>query len=181
MKVFILLANGFEDIEMIAAVDILRRAGADVKLLSIDDNLVVTSAHNVKVTADGLLKDYRDHAADVVITPGGIPGATNLRDSAIVKDMLRRQADEDRYIASICASPIALESADVINNRQFTCYPSFETQISSGVHKAERLVVDGKLITAMGPGVAFEFGLKIVELTIGADVAKQLHEGMIIA
>ncbi len=181
MRAFILLADGFEDIEMIAPLDILRRAGADVKTLAIGDDLTVSSSHNVKIIGDGLLKDHIGEAPDVVITPGGMPASKYLSESSLVKKLLKRQADEDRLIASICASPLALHSAGALNGRRFTCYPGVEAAINSGRHSAQKLVVDGKLITAMGPGVALQFGLKIVELTIGQTVAKQLSDAMIIA
>ncbi len=180
MKAFILLADRFEDIEMIAPLDIMRRAAIEVKMLAIGDDLSVKSAHDVVMRCDGLLKDHIGESPDVVITPGGMPGSTYLSESDLVKKLLKRQADEGRYIASICASPIALESADALQGRKFTCYPSFETQIKSGLHHNQRLVVDGKLITAMGPGVALQFGLKIVELILSASTAEQISQAMII-
>ncbi len=181
MNAFILLAEGFEDIEMIVPLDILRRAGGDVKMLAVGDDLTVSSSHQVNYICDGLLKDYIDLPADVIITPGGMPGSTHLSASPLVKSVLRRQAEANRFIASICAAPLALDSAGVLGDHQYTCYPGVEAAISSGRHRHERLVVDGKLITAMGPGVALDFGLKIVELLIGSDVAAQLKSAMLIA
>ncbi len=105
MKAFILLADGFEDIEMIAPLDILRRAGVTVKMLAIGDELTVKSSHDVIMQCDGLLKDHIGEKPDVVITPGGMPGSKYLSESPLVKKILKAQADEDRYIASICASP----------------------------------------------------------------------------
>ncbi len=180
MKAFVLLANGFEDIETLTPIDMLRRAGADVKLLSIYDELTVTSAHDVKITADGLLKDFKDETADLVFTPGGLPGSEFLRDSAMVRELLKRQNDAGRFIASICAAPIALDKANVLENHLFTCYPGFEGAIGSGTHQSQRVVVDGNLITGMGPGASFEFGLKIVEVTMGGSAAKQLKSDMLI-
>lgn len=180
MKAYILLANGFEDIEAIVPADILKRAGIDVKLISIHDHVAVTSAHQIKLTADDLLKNNLNQLPDIIITPGGEMGAYALRDNPDVQLLLKTQHQNNRYIASICASPVALDRAGILKDKAFTCYPGFENQITSGHHQKDRIVVDDKLITAKGPGVAFDFSFKIVELTIGSAMSQQLKSEMFI-
>ncbi len=180
MKAFVLLANGFEEIEAITPIDVLRRAGIEVITLSIHDSKKLLGAHNVIIAADALLTDKFEESADIIITPGGMPGSKHLKESKLVKQMLKKQHEKNRYIASICASPIALESSGVIKDTNFTCYPGFENKIESGNFVSQRLVHDENIITAMGPGVALEFSLKIVEILKGKEVADNLKKAMIV-
>ncbi len=180
MKAFVLLANGFEEIEAITPIDVLRRAGIEVTTLSIHDSKKLLGAHNVIIAADALLTDKIDESADIIITPGGMPGSRHLKESELVRKMLKKQYQEGRYIASICASPIALEASEVIKDTDFTCYPGFEGDIKSGNFVDERIVHDKKVITAKGPGVALEFSLKIVEILMGKQSAETLKKAMIV-
>ncbi len=178
-KAFILLADGFEEIEALAPIDILKRAKVDVKLLAIGDSDMVTSSLGVVVKAEGLLKDHLDELPHLVLTPGGGLGSENLKKSKLVTDLLKRQNDAGKWIASICASPIALDEAGVLDGKNFTCYPGTEASINSGKHIAERIVVDGNLVTAQGPGVALDFGYKVVELLLNKAAADLLRNAML--
>ncbi len=180
MKAFVLLAKGFEEIEAITPIDILRRAEIDVVTLSITDNKTVKGAHNVEVIADDVLKNRLDEKADIIITPGGLAGSEYLRDSVMVQNFLKKQSVEERLIASICASPIALDSACILNRTNYTCYPSIEKQIKTGNYINERVVLDNKIITAQGPGVATDFAFKIVEVLLGQEKVKSLKTEMLI-
>lgn len=162
MNAVILLANGFEEIEAITPIDILRRAGVKVQLLAIGEERIVKGAHDISIAADARLKDVLDDAVDVVITPGGMPGADHLKNSMLVCDYIQRQFNEKAIIASICASPIVLQQAGVIKGKPFTCYPGFEGQVSDGQFQDQRVIVEDQLITAKGPGVSFEFALAIL-------------------
>ncbi len=179
MKAFVLLADGFEEIEALAPIDVLRRAGVDVLTLSINDNKNVVGTHNVSVVADDFLANHIDEKADIIITPGGLPGAFYLRDSKLVQEILKKQFDDKGLIASICASPIALDSAGVLDAK-YTCYPGVEKQIKSGNYLNERVVFDKNIITGKGPGAAIEFALKIVEVLLGKEKADSLKEEMIV-
>ncbi len=180
MRAYVLLANGFEEIEAITPIDVLRRAGFDVTTLSIHDSKKITGAHNVIIAADGLLSDYLNESPDIIITPGGMPGSTNLKESNLVIEIIKKQVSENRHVASICASPIVLDEADVLNTKNYTCYPGFEKVIKSGNYSDDRVVSDNKIITAKGPGVAIEFALKIVEELLGENVSNDLKKAMIV-
>lgn len=180
MNAVILLANGFEEIEAVAPIDILRRAGVDVQLLAIGEERIVKGAHDISIAADARLKDVLNAAVNVVITPGGMPGSDNLKNSSLVCDYINWQLEEKAIIASICASPIVLQQAGVIKGNQFTCYPGFENQIDDGDFVDQRIVIDGQLITAKGPGVSFEFALAILNKLGLNQQAADIKEAMYI-
>ncbi len=180
MKAFVLLAEGFEEIEAVAPIDVLRRAGVTVLSLSISREKKVKGAQGIEIIADDILENHLNEAPDIIITPGGLPGSEHLKNSELVQMLLKRQYSENRYIASICASPIALERAGIVDGKKFTCYPGFEKQVTSGIHTGERVEVDGNIITSKGPGVALEFSLKIVEVLAGREISDQLKSGMIV-
>ncbi len=173
---YVLLADGFEEIEAITPIDVLRRAGIEVTTLSINREKTVKGAHNMKIIADDILEKYINSKADVIITPGGLPGSTNLRDNTMVQNLLQRQFRENRLIASICASPIALDAASILDEVTYTCYPGFEGNIKTGNYINERLCFDHNIITAQGPGVAFDFAFKIVETLLGKEIVENLKK-----
>ncbi len=180
MKAFILLANGFEEIEAITPIDVLRRAGIEVITLSIHDTKELKGAHNIIIEADALLSEHFNELPDIIITPGGMPGSSNLKENKMAIEMIKKQASEKKLIASICASPIVLEEADILKSIRYTCYPGFENEIKNGKFVDSRVVSDKNIITAKGPGVALEFALKIVEELIGENKANDLKKAMIV-
>ncbi len=180
MKAYVLLADGFEEIEAITPIDVLRRAGIEVKTLSITNEKAVKGAHNIEIIADDILANQIDNKADIIITPGGLPGSSNLRDNTMVQSLLKKQFAENKLIASICASPIALDSASILNDATYTCYPGFESNIKTGTYINERVVFNNNIITAQGPGVAMEFALKIVEVLLDKETADNLKKEMIV-
>ncbi len=151
MNAYVLIAKGFEEIEAITTVDILRRAGMKVLTLSISESRQVKGSHNIDIITDDLLENYIDKYPDIIITPGGMPASEYLRNSNVVKTVLRNQFDRGKYIASICASPIVLDAVDILDD-----------------------------LTAKGPGVTIEFALKIVEELIGKNIAEQLKQDLIV-
>ena len=173
-KVAVILANGFEEIEALTVVDVLRRANIACHILGIEQ--VVTGSHGISVQADrlwqGNLDDY-----DMVVLPGGMPGSANLRDDQDLMKGLAKMQEEDKWIAAICAAPIALEKAGVLENKKFTCYDGVEESIKSGNYLKETVVTDGKLITSRGPSTALAFAYTIVEKLGGA--ADSLRQGML--
>lgn len=176
-KVLVILAEGFEEIEAVTIIDVLRRADVEVTGASLGDRQV-RGAHALTLEADCRLDDVRGQTFDVVILPGGMPGSKNLRDDARVLDCLRAQQQSGRYIGAICAAPIALEAAGVLSGKRATCYPGYE--IPSAKFSEERVVRDDKLVTSRGPGTALEFALEWVNILVGPDKAKRLREGMIV-
>lgn len=174
----ILLAPGFEEIEAVTIIDVLRRAGVDVRILGQDAGRV-TGAHDVRIEVDQLFGDAWEDW-DVVILPGGMPGSTNLRDDDRVMGLLRRQREAGRLVAAICAAPIALAAAGLLDGLQVTCYPGFEDQLGEGIPSTARVVADGGVITSRGPGTAMWFSLQLVAQLCGQDKADELARQMLV-
>ncbi|EFR31833.1 DJ-1 family glyoxalase III [Eremococcus coleocola] len=174
MKISIFFAPGFEEIEALTPADVLRRAGFEVDLLGLEP--VVEGAHQIKVTMDKVLDQVID-GYDLIVLPGGMPGADNLRKNHFVIESIKKQANSGKKVAAICAAPIVLEAAGLLEDRNFTNYPGFEEQISHGTYLDDRLfVVDGNITTSKGPGTALEFSYQLVD-SLGGD-AQTLKEDM---
>lgn len=181
MKNFLFLADGFEEIEALSTVDILRRAGMEVHTVSIKHDHTVTGAHGVTVTADLTFKEADFSGADWLILPGGMPGASNLHDFSALNDLLKVHSGKGR-IAAICAAPaVVLAPLGLLDGRDATCYPGFDDALKAGGahHKDARVVVDGNIVTANGPSSATKFALEIVRLTISDQTADQVAAGML--
>lgn len=176
----VLLADGFEEIEAITVIDVLRRAEIEVHTLGLAGR-EVRGAHGIPVIADRTVADGARETWDAVILPGGLPGATNLRDDAGVRDLVQRQNAAGRTVAAICAAPIVLGAAGVLEGRRATCYPGFEGELRGATHTTERVVADGNVVTSRGPGTALEFALALSERLAGAKTAAGLREGMLVA
>ncbi|MBF0253153.1 MAG: DJ-1/PfpI family protein [Candidatus Omnitrophica bacterium] len=175
----VILAEGFEDIEAITPIDILRRAGINVVVAGVGKK-IIKGARGIKVECDMVLSDY-DIDADVVVLPGGMPGADNLAASIDVKNTVRSAITKKRLIAAICASPaLVLAPMGVLDGRKATCYPGMEKNFpSSATHSKDNVVVDGNIITSKGVGTALEFAIKIVEKLAGKEVAKLVSEAVL--
>jgi len=179
-KVCVLFADGFEEIEAISIVDILRRAEVNVTIAGVDGTRV-KGAHGVVVEADASLADASTESWDMVVLPGGLPGATNLRDHADVQAFLKSQSSSGGRLAAICAAPIALGAAGILEGKRATSYPGFEGELTGANCVEDRVVVDGNVITSRGPGTSIEFALTLVQELQGAEVASALREGMLVA
>lgn len=177
-RAVVLLAPGFEEIEAVTPIDVLRRAGVDVQVLS-EDGAAVEGAHGVTFAVDGALATAGE--PDLLVLPGGMPGATNLAASAAIAELVRATHARGKLVGAICAAPaVALAPTGVLSGRRATCYPGFEERFPADVNAvAERVVVDGNLITSRGPGTALEFALTLVEQLVGAERAAQLRQGML--
>lgn len=176
------MAEGFEDIEAIAVVDVLRRGGIEVQTVSITNQKLVESAHGVMVTADRIFDEITMEEADCLICPGGLPGAQYLGDFQPLLELLQRQYEAGRYIAAICAAPaLVLGKLNLGNKLQMTCYPGFEGELPNYFEvSSQGVVVDGKIITAKGPGFAIPFGLAVLEQLCSTEVAQQVATGMLL-
>jgi 4-methyl-5(b-hydroxyethyl)-thiazole monophosphate biosynthesis len=177
-KVLVLLAEGFEEIEAITIVDVLRRAEVSVTTAGLTTERVV-GAHHIAVEADVALDAVLTEPFDAVILPGGMPGSRHLRDDPRVKRLLVEQAKASKWVAAICAAPIALEAAGVLQGRRATSYPG--EALPSATYVDERVVVDGKVVTSRAPGTALEFALTLVEVLTTKALAQQLRRGMLVA
>ena len=175
----VLLAEGFEELEAVTILDVLRRAGIETEALSVG-NQRVAGAHGIPVLADRTLKEGAGERWDAVILPGGLPGATNLQEDPQVLALVQEQNRSGRMVAAICAAPIALASAGVLEGRRATCYPGFEDQLGKVERSEERVVIDGNVITSRGPGTALDFALTLVEELKGREAADALRDAMLI-
>ncbi|MBR2744661.1 MAG: DJ-1/PfpI family protein [Clostridia bacterium] len=178
-KVAILLADGFEEIEALTPKDVLNRAGIECKLISIKNDLFVTGANGVTVKADKLLES-NDNLEDfeMVVLPGGMPGAKYLAEDEHVLSILRKFNENKKYIAAICASPaLVLSRAGVTEGKKVTSYPGMENHLSNAIYVDEMVVQDENIITSRGPATALEFSYKIAE-ALGGN-AEGLKAGML--
>ncbi|TCD46219.1 DJ-1 family protein [Streptococcus sp. X16XC17] len=174
-KVAVLLANGFEEIEALTQVDVFRRAEIECDMIGLTSQQVVGS-HDILVLADKVF-DGDLSAYDMIVLPGGLPGASNLRDHNGLIRELQAAAQSDKYVAAICAAPIVLDRAGLLDGKNYTCFPDQEEEIKSGNHVEEIVVVDGNIITSRGAGTSLAFVYKLVDL-LGGD-GKALSERMV--
>ena len=176
--IYFFLATGFEDIEMIAPLDIVRRAGIDARTVSITGEKVVTSAHGVGFVADMLLEDVDFSSADMLVLPGGLPGATNLDACAVLRDGIMAHYRAGKKLAAICAAHLVYGRLGILDGVKATCYPGFEKELTGADYTASVCQQDGQFITACGPGAAMEFGYTIAEAMGKRAEAADLREGM---
>ena len=178
-KVVIVLADGFEEIEAVTPIDVLRRAGLDVLVAGVDGRRV-TGSHGITVEADCTLESIAE-LPDAIVLPGGLPGAENLAKSDVLHNILERMHGEGRLIGAICAAPaVTLAPTGILDERSATCYPGFEDRFGDAVvFSAGRVVSDGHLVTSRGPGTALEFSLALAERLAGEETAAGLHDGML--
>ncbi len=174
--IYVLLADGFEDIEALEPVDILRRAEIDVKTVGINSK-VVTSSHAVTITADILIDEVNPGDMTMLVLPGG-PGHTNLDASQEVQELISYAAENNIYIAAICASPSIIGKRGLLTGKSYTCFPGFEKFAEGGIYSSEKAVLDGKILTGKGAGAAADFGFKMVEIFKGKELAESLKETM---
>lgn len=174
------IADGTEEIEAVTIIDVLRRAGAEVTVASVND-LQVTASRGVKIVADCLIKDCADQSFDIIVLPGGIPGAEHLRDNTILKTLLMRQQEAKKYYGAICAAPaVVLETHGLLKNLKATCHPGYMKAFQSSLAVESPVVVDGTCITSRGPGTAMAFSLKLVELLLGKEKMKSVAAPMVV-
>ena len=181
-KVYVFLADGFEDVEALIPIDVLRRGGVDVVTVSVmNGSQVVESAHNVQIVADAMAEDCNFGDADLLLLPGGMPGASNLYNSPVVRQALKEQAAANKRIAAICAAPaVVLAQMGLLDGRNATCYPGFEQMFAQrGVRYTGTLVtIDGNITTAEGPAAAFPFAYELLSQLVDVYTAGQIAEGM---
>lgn len=177
--VYLFLATGFEEVEALAPVDILRRADIEVQLISVSGEKVVTGSHGIAVTADGLFEETDFSDGELLVLPGGMPGTLNLEAHPDLAELLRFNFQNGKMLAAICAAPMVLGKLGLLNGHRATCYPSYEEFLLGAEFSEERVVVSQNIITSRGAGTAMEFGLALVEKLKGEDVAKKLAVAML--
>lgn len=177
---YLFLATGFEEIEAVATIDVIRRANIDITTVSVTGQRLVTGAHNIAIEADRLFEDTDFVKAQMLILPGGMPGTLNLEKYEPLITLIKNHNKVGGRIAAICAAPSILGHLHILRNQQAVCHPGFEQELTGAFNAKENVVVSGNIITAKGPGFAAEFGLKIVEAISGPDAARQVADGMLI-
>ena len=179
-KVYVFLANGFEDVEALIPVDVLRRGGVNVVTVSaVDDSQVVESAHGVQMVADTMFADCSFGDADLLLLPGGMPGASNLYEHEGVCQAVTAQHKAGKLVAAICAAPaVVLAQLGVLDGRRATCYPGFEQLLKRATYTADLVTVDGNVTTAEGPAAAFPFAYELLKQLQGEQTSHDVAEGM---
>ena len=179
-RVLVPIADGFEEMEAVVLIDVLRRAGFEVVTAGLKSG-VVTGAHSLILKPDldldtALKKDY-----DMLVLPGGQPGTDHLRSDRRVIELVKKMDQKQSLIGAICAAPLVLRDAGIMTGRMLTSYPGMEAEFKDSRYCQTRVVVDGHLVTGRGPGAALEFALKLVEIVQGEARAVALAQKMVVA
>lgn len=178
-KVYVFLADGFEDVEALIPVDVLRRGGIDVTTVSISDFPLVTSAHGVNIEADIMFEQGDFSDADLIFLPGGMPGASNLFAHKGVCKVVVDQFAAGKKVAAICAAPgVVLGQLGILEGKKATCYPGFEQMLDGATYTADLVTVDGNVTTAEGPAAAFPFAYELLAQLVDKKTSDQIAEGM---
>lgn len=179
-KVLVPLAQGCEELEAITITDLLVRAGIEVTTAGLDDQPVVAS-RGTKIIPDTQIKNIIEKQFDMVVLPGGLPGADYLRDNQMIMDILKNHAADGKYVAAICAAPKALAQADLLVNKTATSYPGVldALNLKDTIVKTTAIEIDGKIITSRGPGTAMEFALTLIEVLVGKDKREEVEKGLV--
>ena len=178
-RVLVPLAEGFEMIEALAVVDVFRRGGVHVDTAAIGDQKQVTSSHNVPVIADCLLVECQEENYDLIVLPGGIPGADNLQKSELLANMLQKQNEADKLYGAICASPaVVLEHHGLLEGKRATCHPLFTDKLPSQEDTEKTVVYDKNCVTSRGAGTSVEFGLELLGILMGEEKKTEVAKSM---
>lgn len=181
INVLVPVAQGVEEMETITIVDVLRRAGAVVTMASVDQ-MTIQASKGVEFKADALIDDCMDNDYDLVVVPGGIPGADNLAASVSLETMLKNQAEKNKFYGAICASPaVVLHAKGLVTPGKVTCHPGFVQMIDNGNIDESNVVIHDKCVTSRGGGTAMEFALTLVEILFSKGVRKEVEAGLAIA
>ena len=180
-KVYVFLAEGFEDVEALIPIDVLRRGGVDVTTVSISEFPLVTSAHGVNIEADMIFEQGDFDDADLLMLPGGMPGASNLFNHSGLCEALKAQYQAGKKISAICAAPgVVLAPLGILEGKQATCYPGFEKALAENGarYTGDLVTVDGNITTAEGPAAAFPYAYELLGQLVDKQTADQIAEGM---
>lgn len=179
MKVYVMLADGFEEVEALAVVDVLRRGGVETATVSVRNDKIVLSARNIPVVADMIIDKIEVATEDVIVLPGGGKGVEELYASESLKMLLKGHNDKKGIIAAICAGPTIPGRMGLLRGINATCYPGCENDLPGAVISQENVVVDKNFITSRGPGTAFDFSFKLLEIIKGAETKDKISKGML--
>ncbi len=177
-RVLVPLAEGFEEIEALTVVDVLRRAEIEVVTAGVGRRQIV-GKHGVRVIADQVLDEVADQRFAMVVLPGGVPGVPNLADDPTVARVVRAHADEGAWVTAICAAPSILGDLGLLDGKQATIHPGWRDKLTCGTFSEETVVRDGKVVTSRGPGTALPFALTLAGLLVGEDKAAEVAAAMV--
>lgn len=177
--IYLFLAEGAEEIETLGVVDIVRRAGLDIKIVSVTGEQTVTGAHGIRIETDCLFKDADLAHASMLVLPGGLPGAYNLDAHEGLSKAIVAHYEAGKPLAAICAAPLVFGKRGLLKGIKATCYPGFENQLEGAVYTAAGVEQDGLFITAKGPAAVFAFGYAIVAQLLGKEKAEEVKNGML--
>ena len=178
-KVYVFLAEGFEEIEGLTVVDLLRRAKIETEMVSVMDGKQIRGSHGIKVTADSMFSDVDFSDADLLVLPGGMPGTLNLGNHEGLCELLKKHYEAGKKIAAICAAPSVFGQLGFLNGRIATCYPGFESKLEGAIVCAAKVAVDENVTTAKGMGAAIDFSLKLIEQLADKETADEISEAII--
>ena len=179
-KIAVHLAEGFEEIEAISIIDVLRRAELDVVVVSVTGKMEVTGSHQIKITADKLFEDINYNEIDMIVLPGGMPGASNLNSHAGLRSQILNFNKTGKQLGAICAAPLVFGQLGLLKNKNATCFPGFEKYLEGARITSAATETAENIVTGKGAGVAIKFALKIVENLKGKELADQLKERMVV-
>ena len=179
MAIAVFFANGYEEIEALTIVDLTRRAGIETWMVSITDEKAVTGSHGISVSMDKTLKEVDFEQVDMMVLPGGMPGAANLARHSGLCSLIQAQSLADRWLAAICAAPMVLGRLGLLEGKKATCYPGFEGELTGAEYTAAPVEVEDLIITGKGPAAVFPFAYALVEVLVGKDVADEVKKGML--
>ena len=178
-KACVFLADGFEEIEGLTVVDVLRRGGVEVTTVSIKEELSVTGRSGISVLADGSFEEMDFSETDLLVLPGGMPGTTNLRDYEPLTTLLKKFHEEKRLLGAICAAPMVFGGLGFLKGRKATIYPGMEEKLVGAVPVTDRVVVDGHITTSRGMGTAIAFSLSLLGQLEGEEKAKEIQKSIV--
>lgn len=175
---YLFFADGFEEVEGLTAVDLLRRAGVDARMVSIMGRKKVIGSHNIPIETDLLFEELKDEA-DLLVLPGGMPGTNHLREHGGLADLLRKQYESGKWVSAICAAPSVLAGLGFLEKRHATSYPTCLDGLSVGTYEDTPVVVDGNVITSRGVGTAIPFALTLIEKLVSQQKAQEISDSII--
>ncbi len=179
-KAYVHFAKGFEEIEALTIVDVLRRAEIPTEMVSVTGQRQVTGAHGIKIVTDIVFEDVNYNDSAIIILPGGMPGSKNLQEHKGLAEVLKAKSQNNEPIAAICAAPMVLGSLGILEGKQAVCYPGFEDYLTGATVKEQLAIKSENIITGRGPGAALNFALEIVREIKGKAVSDELAKGMIV-
>lgn len=178
-NVLIFLADGFEEVEALTVVDLLRRADIDITTVSIEDTMTVTGRSNITVEADKLIDDVDFDSADTIVLPGGMPGTKNLAACKVLMNHVDKYAEHGKRLCAICAAPTVYGKRGLLKGKRACCYPGTEQDLLDAVVTYDPVTVDGNFITSRGAGTAIDFALAIIEQIKGHTIAENISKSIV--